>query len=73
MEFFARSSAIFTYLSETSQRVGFHSFAGEGPARGDLMTHRLIYNPHFHMARIFLMMVEALNHPADSYPDNRKC
>ena len=68
MEFFARSSALFTYLSGARLRVGFHSHAGEGPYRGDLMTHRLIYNPHFHTSQIFLSMVEALNHPGEKIP-----
>ena len=41
LEFFSRSSAALTYLSGAGSRVGFHTFFGEGPYRGDLMTHRL--------------------------------
>ena len=26
-------------------RVGFHTYFGEGPYRGDLLTHRVLYNP----------------------------
>ena len=42
LEFFSRSSAALTFLSGAKSRVGFHTFFGEGPYRGDLMTHRLL-------------------------------
>src|ERR1700692_2260092 len=44
LEFFSRSSAALTYLSGAGSRVGFHTFFGEGPYRGDLMTPRLLSN-----------------------------
>lgn len=68
MEFFARASAVFTYLSGAVHRVGFHSYGGDGPYRGDLMTHRLVYNPHLHTSQVFEIMVEALNHPPELFP-----
>jgi len=68
LEFFARASAIFTFLSGATRRVGFHSWGGEGHNRGDLMTHRLVYNPHYHTGQIFQMMVEALAHSAGRFP-----
>ncbi len=67
-EFFARSSAILTYLSGAGVRVGLHSFAGEAPYRGDLMTHRLIYNPHIHTSQTFSVMVESLTAPQEDLP-----
>jgi len=60
LEFFARSSAILTYLSGAKLRVGFHAFFGESAYRGDLMTHRLLFNPHLHASQMFEVMVEAL-------------
>jgi ADP-heptose:LPS heptosyltransferase len=60
MEFFSRSSAALTYLSGARRRAGFHTFFGEGPYRGDLMTHRLLYNPYLHTSQIFQQIVEAL-------------
>jgi ADP-heptose:LPS heptosyltransferase len=60
LEFFSRGSAALAYLSGAERRVGFHSFFGAGPYRGDLMTHKLIYNPHLHTSRMFLSLVEAL-------------
>ncbi len=60
-EFFARASAALCYLSGAKRRVGFHAFGGEAAWRGDLMTHRLSYNPHLHTAQTFTLMVEALD------------
>lgn len=68
MEFFARSSAVFTFLSGARMRVGLHRYAGGGAYRGDLMTHRLVYNPHLHTSQVFYSMVEALDQPAAIFP-----
>ncbi|MBM4071815.1 MAG: glycosyltransferase family 9 protein [Planctomycetes bacterium] len=68
LEFFARSSAALCYLSGARWRVGFHAFGGEASYRGDLMTHRLSFNPYLHTSRVFQMMVDALDQPARSLP-----
>ncbi|MEO6970346.1 MAG: glycosyltransferase family 9 protein [Chthoniobacterales bacterium] len=60
MEFFTRFSALLTFLTGASTRVGFHTFFDEGPYRGDLMTHRLGYNSHLHTSQMFEVMVETL-------------
>ena len=60
MEFLTRLSAILTFTTGANSRVGFHTFFGDGPYRGDLMTHRLLYNPHLHTSQMFEAMVEAL-------------
>jgi len=60
LEFFTRVSALLTFLSGATRRVGFHPFFNAGPYRGNLMTHRLLYNPHLHTAQTFQAMVEAL-------------
>ena len=60
LEFFARMSAAFCFVTGARRRVGFHTFFGEGPYRGDLMTHRLLYNPYHHTSTMFALMVEAL-------------
>jgi ADP-heptose:LPS heptosyltransferase len=60
MEFFTRFSALVSFMTGAKSRVGFHTFFGDGPYRGDLMTHRLIYNPHLHTSQMFEVMVEAL-------------
>ncbi len=68
LEFFSRGSAALTFLSGARRRAGFHSFQGDGPYRGDLMTHRLLYNPHWHTSETFLSLVEAVRRPADLLP-----
>ena len=60
LEFLTRFSAILTFTTGAKSRVGFHTFFGDGPYRGDLMTHRLLYNPHLHTSQMFEAMVEAL-------------
>jgi ADP-heptose:LPS heptosyltransferase len=66
MEFFARGSAAITFLSGAPARVGFHNWYAAGPYRGDLMTHRLLYNPHLHTTSMFQVLVESLRcDPAD--------
>lgn len=68
LEFFARSTAILGCLTGAKRRVGLHAFAGDGPWRGDLMTHRLVYNPHLHTAQTFDTAVQALGQPAGRFP-----
>src|SRR5512132_1164343 len=60
MEFLTRFSAILTFTTGAKSRVGFHTFFGDGPYRGDLMTHRLSYNSLLHTSEMFEAMVEAL-------------
>lgn len=66
MEFFSRASAIFAFLSGASTRAGLHRFTGELPYRGDLMTHRVQYNPHLHISVQYAALIEAaLGRPDD--------
>ena len=60
LEFFARSSAALAYLSGASRRVGLHRFASRAPFRGDLMTHRVPFDPELHTSDLFAMLVESL-------------
>ncbi len=61
LEFFSRASAILGYLSGAATRVGFHTWFGDGPYRGDLLTHRVLYNPHLHTSAAFASLVAALD------------
>jgi ADP-heptose:LPS heptosyltransferase len=60
MEFFARASALLAYLTGARRRVGMHRYTSEAPYRGDLMTHRIQYNPYLHTAKTYNLLVEAL-------------
>jgi len=68
MEFLTRFSAILTFTTGAKSRVGFHTFFGDGPYRGDLMTHRILYNPHLHTSQMFEAMVEALTRDPAGFP-----
>jgi ADP-heptose:LPS heptosyltransferase len=68
MEFLTRFSAILTFATGAKSRVGFHTFFGDGPYRGDLMTHRLLYNPHLHTSQMFEAMVEAFTRDPARFP-----
>lgn len=65
LEAFTRSSMILTYLSGAATRVGFHRFTQEGLYLGDLLTHRVGYNPHLHTWQSLMTLVMALDRPAD--------
>lgn len=68
MEFFSRASAILAYLSGARTRVGLHRFTSELPFRGDLMTHRIQYNPYVHISRAYLQLVKALDSDPKQVP-----
>ena len=68
MEFFSRASAIFAFLTGAAIRVGLHRFTGELPYRGDLMTHRMQYLPHLHIAQLYSILVEASMHDPGDQP-----
>jgi ADP-heptose:LPS heptosyltransferase len=60
LELFSRFSALLSWLSGTVNRVGFYRFHNEGLYRGELLTHKVAYNPHIHIAKNFLALVYAL-------------
>ncbi|MDY6987705.1 MAG: glycosyltransferase family 9 protein [Thermodesulfobacteriota bacterium] len=68
MEFFARAPAILAFLTGAAKRVGLDRFSSEGPYRGDLLTHRIQYNPYLHVAKQYYLMVESLLTPPDEIP-----
>ncbi len=58
-ELFSRISAILSFLSGATIRVGFHSHSQEGLYRGNFMNRPVLYNPYHHISRQFLTLVEA--------------
>ncbi len=68
LEFFARSTAVLSALSGAGHRVGFQPTRGEGPYRGNLLTHRVRFNPHLHSSQSFQLLVEALEAPRNQFP-----
>lgn len=59
LELFSRYSALLTGLSGAVRRIGFHAFNNEGLYRGQMLTHRVAYNPHLHIAKNFIALVNA--------------
>lgn len=60
LELFSRFTALLTGLCGAATRVGFYSFTNEGLYRGNLLTHQVAYNPHIHIAKNFIALVNSL-------------
>jgi ADP-heptose:LPS heptosyltransferase len=59
LELFSRYTALLTGLSGAANRIGFHAFHSEGLYRGGLLTRRVALNPHMHIAKNFVALVNA--------------
>lgn len=68
LELFSRFTALLTGLSGAANRVAFYSFYNEGLYRGELLTHRVAYNPHIHIAKNFIALVNSLLTPEKEIP-----
>ncbi len=72
MEFFARAPAVLAAMTGARVRVGLHRFTGDGPYRGDLMTHRVQYNPYLHVADAYQLLVESLHDDPGQQPLSKR-
>lgn len=68
LELFSRFTALLTGFSGAPTKVGFHAFYNEGLYRGNFLTHKVAYNPHLHIARNFIALVNALLAPREEIP-----
>jgi ADP-heptose:LPS heptosyltransferase len=68
LELFSRFTALITGFAGADRRVGFHRFHQEGLYRGEMLTHRVAYNPHIHVAKNFIALIDALLAPAPTVP-----
>jgi len=59
MELFARYTTLLCYLIGAKSRVGFDRYTLEGLYRGNLLTHRVIFNPHIHISQNLLNLIDA--------------
>ncbi len=59
LELFSRYTALLTGLSGAANRIGFHRFHGEGLYRGEMLSRKVLYNPHLHIAKNFVALVNA--------------
>lgn len=60
LELFSRFTALLTGFSGAPYKVGFHAYYNEGLYRGSFLTHKVAYNPHIHIAKNFIALVNAL-------------
>lgn len=60
LELFSRYTALLTGYSGAGRRVGFYRFHNEGLYRGEMLTHRVSYNPHIHISLNLTSLVNSL-------------
>ncbi len=72
LELFSRVTALLSFVSGAKNRVGFHSFHNEGLYRGDFLTKKVSYNPHQHIAKSFVALVDALLNPNEEIPYTKR-
>ncbi len=72
LEFFSRLSALCAYFACTGKRVGFYRYTFEGLYRGDLLTHRVQYNPLSHIAKNYLSLSQAAGGAGKTTPELAK-
>jgi len=72
LELFSRFTALLTGFAGAVNRVGFHSFHNEGLYRGDFLTHKVAYNPHQHIAKNFVSLVDALMSAEQQLPFTKR-
>ena len=68
LELFSRFTALLTGFSGANRRVAFYRFHNEGLYRGEMLTHRVAYNPHIHIAKNFIALIDALLSAAPTVP-----
>ena len=59
LELFSRATALISFLTRSPIKVGFHNYHGEGLYRGDFLNRKVSYNPHIHIAKNFIALVDA--------------
>lgn len=68
MEFFSRFTSIISYLCGAKERVGYSRYFSEGLYRGNILTHKVIYNPHIHTSFNLLNLIYSLESDGDEIP-----
>jgi ADP-heptose:LPS heptosyltransferase len=68
LELFSRFTALLTGFSGAAYKVGFHAYFNEGLYRGSFLSHKVAYNPHIHIAKNFIALVNALTSSQEEIP-----
>ncbi|MBF0485940.1 MAG: glycosyltransferase family 9 protein [Candidatus Omnitrophica bacterium] len=69
LEFFSRFAAIILFFSGAKKRVGFYKYFFEGLYRGELLTHKVQFNPLIHCSVSYLSLGEAAQEPQKNSPE----
>jgi ADP-heptose:LPS heptosyltransferase len=72
LELFSRFTALLTAACGAVNRVGFHAFHNEGLYRGHFLTKKVAYNPHQHIAKNFISLVDALLSEKEELPFTKR-
>jgi|ETNmetMinimDraft_2_1059921.scaffolds.fasta_scaffold00502_11 ADP-heptose:LPS heptosyltransferase len=69
LELFSRFTSILSFFTGAKAVSGFYKYHMEGLYRGNIQTHRVMYNPHYHISQSFMALVYALlEDPQSSEP-----
>jgi len=68
LEPFTRFSTLLSAWIGASKRIGCYRFLNEGVYLGNILTHRLVYNPHLHMSQTYFALAKALIEPDSAKP-----
>ena len=72
LELFSRFTALLSATCGAVNVVGFHSFHNEGLYRGDFLTKKVAYNPHQHITKNFISLVDALLNDEEQLPYTKR-
>ncbi|MBW2974479.1 hypothetical protein KY366_02060 [Candidatus Woesearchaeota archaeon] len=68
LELFSRFTSILSFFSGARSISGFYRYDMEGLYRGNFQTHRVEYNPHYHISQNFMALVYALDSDINDIP-----
>ncbi len=68
LELFSRFTALLSIFSGAKNRIGFYAFYNEGLYRGDLLTKKVPYNSHQHIAKNFIALADATINNEEKLP-----
>jgi len=68
LELFSRFTALLTGFSGAPYKVGFHAYFNEGLYRGNFLSHKVAYNPHIHIAKNFIALINSLLSSKEEIP-----
>ena len=68
LELFSRFTSILCLLSGARANVGYYKYHMEGLYRGTFQTHKVMYNPYYHMTQNFMALINALEEVPTNEP-----